>query len=138
MFWFIILLTASIVIQVPLSATEVALFGGLVNSFMFDNPAGPLSLIKYLSAGIIVDVLWIILKKNSLLHVILIGSVAYSMSFVTLSGVFLLFGIKMEVLILGLPYIVALHALVGGFSGVLVHLITKRLPLDRIIPNYTY
>ena len=135
--WFIILLIASIVIQIPLPATEIAFLGGLVNSFMFDNPPGPFSLIKYIAAGITIDLLWLILKKHSLIYDILIGAIAYSVSFLMLALTFIFFGIKMQVLSLGLPYLVAVHAVLGGISGFIVYTIVKKIPIERMIPNYS-
>jgi len=60
--WLVILLITPAFLSSRLSSTRISFIGGLIASFLLDTPPGPFHLIKYISAGLTIDLLHYILK----------------------------------------------------------------------------
>jgi len=80
--WFIILMVASLLIPERFTSTRVSTIGGIISAFFFDTPLGIFKMIKYLSAGIMLDILNDSLFKKRLNYYVaaFIGSITYTTS----------------------------------------------------------
>ena len=131
--WLIILMLSSVIIPTNFSATQVAFIGGLFSSFIIDTPPGPYHLVKYLSAGITMDLLNKLTKTHGVVSQVIIGAVSYGVSIIATIATFSLFGIKMQALALGILYVILLHMIFGGIGGIISYTIASRVRKGNLL-----
>ena len=95
------------------------------NSIIFIRHSPGLShLIKYISAGLTIDLLHYILKNHNTHYIkAVIGASSYAVSFTSLATLFILIGINTRALKLGFPYVLTLHVAFGALAGFISYLI---------------
>ncbi|MHA1722627.1 MAG: hypothetical protein ACTSXW_06055 [Candidatus Baldrarchaeia archaeon] len=83
--WLVILLVLPAILPSQLQSTKISFIGGLIASFFLDNPPGPFHLIKYVSAGLSIDLLHHISKNHSSYYLkVIIGALSYVISVTSL------------------------------------------------------